>query len=151
MGAEYLYMAVYIVFFSGVLMFFTDWETTVSFIIGAITSILCGWIGMQIAVFTNVRTAHECWKDLESGFKVAIQGGCVMGLSLVSFGVLALWLWKECMRGVAFRRIGLQRAAGHIHEQQRWRLGQLQKVHLCRRPGQGFHKGFRGAQELGDR
>merc|ERR1712032_939729 len=90
--AEYLYMAVYIVFFSGVLMFFTDWETTVSFIIGAITSILCGWIGMQIAVYTNVRTAHECWKDLASGFKVAIQGGCVMGLSLVSFGVLALWL-----------------------------------------------------------
>merc|ERR1711972_1074387 len=54
--------------------------------------ILCGWIGMMIAVFTNVRTTHQCWKDLKSGFDVAIQGGCVMGLSLVSIGVLALWL-----------------------------------------------------------
>jgi inorganic pyrophosphatase len=42
---------------------------------------------MKIAVYTNVRTTHECWKDLSSGFKVAIQGGCVMGLSLVSLGV----------------------------------------------------------------
>jgi len=90
--AEYLYMAVYIILFSFILMFFTDWETTVSFVVGAITSIACGWIGMQIAVYTNVRTAHQCWADISLGFKVAIQGGCVMGLSLVSFGVLALYL-----------------------------------------------------------
>merc|ERR1712241_1111902 len=49
-------------------------------------------IGMMIAVFTNVRTTHQCWRDLPSGFAVAIQGGCVMGLSLVSIGVLALWV-----------------------------------------------------------
>merc|ERR1719199_1937650 len=73
-------------------MFFTDWETILSFVVGAVTSIACGWIGMQIAVYTNVRTAHQCWADLGLGFKVAIQGGCVMGLSLVSLGVLALWL-----------------------------------------------------------
>merc|ERR1712127_523628 len=46
---------------------------------------------MRIAVFTNVRTAHQCWRDLPCGFEVAIQGGCVMGLSLVCIGVLALW------------------------------------------------------------
>merc|ERR1719220_312493 len=45
----------------------------------------------MIAVYTNVRTTHQCWKDLKSGFNVAIQGGCVMGLSLVSIGVLALF------------------------------------------------------------
>jgi len=60
-------------------------------VVGAITSIICGWIGMRIAVYTNVRTAHQCWKDLGPGFKVAIQGGCVMGLSLVSIGVGALY------------------------------------------------------------
>jgi len=88
--AEYTYMAVYIVLFSIFLVYFTGTATIVAFVVGAVTSIVCGWIGMRIAVFTNVRTAHQCWKDLKSGFDVAIQGGCVMGLSLVSIGVLAL-------------------------------------------------------------
>jgi len=90
--AEYAYMAVYIVIFSFILVHFTGVPTTIAFVVGAITSILCGWIGMRIAVYTNVRTTHQCWKDLPSGFAVAIQGGSVMGLSLVSIGVLALWL-----------------------------------------------------------
>jgi len=88
--AEYTYMAVYIVLFSIILIFFTGVPTTIAFVVGAVASILCGWIGMRIAVYTNVRTTHQCWKDLPSGFDVAIQGGCVMGLSLVSIGVLAL-------------------------------------------------------------
>merc|ERR1740117_2485465 len=82
---------VYIVVFSFILAFFTDLESTVSFIVGGITSIVAGWIGMQIAVYTNVRTAHQCWRDMGRGFDVAINGGSVMGLSLVSLGVLVLW------------------------------------------------------------
>merc|ERR1719162_1799538 len=85
-------MAVYIVLFSVFLFFFTGMATTISFVVGALTSIVAGWIGMKIAVFTNVRTAHQCWKDLQSGYDVAIQGGSVMGLSLVSIGVLDLLL-----------------------------------------------------------
>merc|ERR1719234_504251 len=52
----------------------------------------------MIAVYTNVRTTHECWKDLKSGFNVAIQGGCVMGLSLVAIGVLALFILIEVFK-----------------------------------------------------
>jgi len=89
---EYSYMGVYVVVFSGILYWFTGWETTVSFVFGAITSIICGWIGMKIAVYTNVRTAHECWAELRRGFDVAIQGGCVMGLSLVSVGIINLFI-----------------------------------------------------------
>ena len=58
--AEYAYMAVYIVIFSGILTHFTGVPTTIAFVVGAVTSILCGWIGMRIAVFTNVRTKHQC-------------------------------------------------------------------------------------------
>jgi len=89
--AEYKYMGVFIVGFCGILYPLTGWETTVSFVVGGVTSIICGWIGMKIAVYTNVRTAHECWKELGLGFDVAIQGGSVMGLSLVSLGVLVLF------------------------------------------------------------
>merc|ERR1712176_1679158 len=90
--AEYTYMAIYIVLFSVFLVFFTGVPTMIAFVVGALTSILAGWIGMSIAVFTNVRTAHECWLDLKSGYKVAIDGGCVMGLSLVCVGVIDLFL-----------------------------------------------------------
>lgn len=93
--AEYTYMAVFIVLFSGILIWFTGIATTIAFVVGAITSIICGYLGMRIAVYTNVRTTHQCWRDLPSGFKVAIQGGCVMGLSLVSIGVVALWVLIE--------------------------------------------------------
>ena len=96
--AEYTYMAVYIVIFSGVLIYFTGVPTTVAFVVGAVTSIICGWIGMKIAVYTNVKTTHQAWRDLSSGFVVPIQGGCVMGLSLASIGVLALFPLVEAFR-----------------------------------------------------
>jgi len=92
LAAEYLYMAAYMFFYSFVHKYFCDWETTASFIWGGTTSIICGWIGMKIAVYTNVRTAHECWASLKLGFAVAIQGGAVMGLSLVSLGVFNLFV-----------------------------------------------------------
>merc|ERR1712019_261272 len=89
--AEYTYMAYYIIAFSIFLVFFTGLPTMIAFVVGSLTSILAGWIGMSIAVFTNVRTAHECWLSLKSGYKVAIDGGCVMGLSLVCIGVIDLF------------------------------------------------------------
>merc|ERR1719355_488477 len=98
---EYSYMGVYVVVFSGILYWFTGWETTVSFVFGAITSIICGWIGMKIAVYTNVRTTHECWAELKRGFAVAIQGGAVMGLSLVSIGILNLFLLIQVLLSVS--------------------------------------------------
>merc|ERR1712048_1332198 len=71
--AEYFAMGVYIVVFSIFLFFFTNVQTTISFVLGGVTSILCGYIGMMIAVKTNVKTTHESWMDLAKGFDVAIQ------------------------------------------------------------------------------
>jgi len=96
--AEYAYMAVYVVVFGIFLYFLTGGACAISFVTGSVTSILAGWIGMKIAVFTNVRTAHECWRSLGDGFKVAIDGGCVMGLSLVSIGVLMLFILIQVLQ-----------------------------------------------------
>merc|ERR1719221_854012 len=46
--AEYTYMAGYIVIFSAILIYFTGVPTTVAFVVGAVTSILCGYLGMRI-------------------------------------------------------------------------------------------------------
>mmetsp|Transcript_101062 Transcript_101062/g.283304 ORF Transcript_101062/g.283304 Transcript_101062/m.283304 type:complete len:471 (+) Transcript_101062:402-1814(+) len=59
-------------------------------------------------------------------------------------------LWKERMRGLAVRCLGVERAAGHLHEQHRRGVGQLEEVHLGRRIGQGVCEGLGGAQELCD-
>jgi inorganic pyrophosphatase len=49
--------------------------TTVAFLIGGLTSILSGYIGMRVAVFSNVRTTKECAQDINLGFRVAYRGG----------------------------------------------------------------------------
>lgn len=89
---EYQWMLVYIVLFSCVIGPTVGYATMFAFILGAVTSIVCGWIGMVIATHANVRTAHEAFSSLEKAFEVAMSAGSVMGLSLVSLGVLNLLL-----------------------------------------------------------
>lgn len=64
--------------------------TTAAFLIGGATSILSGYIGMRIAVYTNVRTTKECAEDIHKGFVVAYRGGQVLGFVLVGLALLIL-------------------------------------------------------------
>lgn len=66
--------------------------TTSAFIVGGFTSILSGYIGMRIAVYTNVRTTKECAEDIHKGFVVAYRGGQVLGFILVGLALLVLQL-----------------------------------------------------------
>jgi len=82
-----------------VLIFFTvenkiyqAWATS-AFILGCLTSILSGYIGMKVATFSNYRCAFCAWtKGMNSAFDVAFRAGCVMGFGLTSFGLLMLVL-----------------------------------------------------------
>jgi len=101
---EYLYMAVYVFVFSILIVCFYNFTgtqpnrlalglaTMCAFIIGALTSIVSGYIGMSAAVMCNVRTAHECWVEgFAEGLDVALRGGSIMGFGLCSLGVLVLY------------------------------------------------------------
>ena len=78
---EYTYLAVFCAGFSILLYFLAEPEgqwfpfTTVAFIIGALTSMACGYIGMRIAVHTNVRTTWSCCNSVDDGFHMAFKGG----------------------------------------------------------------------------
>ncbi len=61
-----------------------------AFLIGGFTSILAGYIGMRIAVYTNVRTTKECADDIAAGFVVAYRGGQVLGFMLVGLALFVL-------------------------------------------------------------
>jgi len=62
----------------------------VAFAVGGFTSIVSGYIGMRIAVYTNVRTTKECATDISNGFIVAYRGGQVLGFVLVGLALLVL-------------------------------------------------------------
>jgi K(+)-stimulated pyrophosphate-energized sodium pump len=72
--------------------------TVWAFIAGAILSAVAGNLGMRIATLANVRTAEAAKESLGKGLAVAFASGSVMGLSVVSLGLLgvtALWLWLQ--------------------------------------------------------
>jgi len=69
-----------------------EFYTTIPFLIGAGTSVLSGYIGMQVAVRANVRTTKLAMESLDNGFKLAFKGGLVLGFTLVGLALLNLIL-----------------------------------------------------------
>jgi len=98
--AEYKYLAVFVVVFTVVVIFAVDVYAAIAFVLGCFTSTFSGWIGMKIATYTNYRTSHQCWSSVTLGYAVAIQGGSVMGLSLVAMGLLVLMLLILCFKSM---------------------------------------------------
>jgi Na+/H+-translocating membrane pyrophosphatase len=73
--------------------------STLAFFVGAITSIICGYLGMKIATYANVRTTFMAITNdendetvYEGAFKTAFRAGSVMGFLLTSIGLLFLYI-----------------------------------------------------------
>ena len=64
-----------------------------AFITGALFSGLCGYLGMQTATQASSRTAQGASVSLNQGLQIAFRSGAVMGLLVVGFGLLNLWVW----------------------------------------------------------
>lgn len=93
--AEYRVLAIFVIVVAAILAFSADavtssWMVAISFIVGAISSGLAGFIGMKVATKANVRTTHAARESLGKGLEVAFAGGSVMGLGVVGLGVLGL-------------------------------------------------------------
>ena len=92
---EYAYLAVFCVLFGAIVFFLAETNggevwTLVAFELGAVISILAGFIGMRIAVKANVRTTKECAFSLSRGFVTAYKAGCVLGFVLVGLALFFL-------------------------------------------------------------
>lgn len=66
--------------------------STLAFIVGAVTSILSGYLGMAIATYANARTALEARKGLAPAFMAAFRSGAVMGFLLAGNALLVLFV-----------------------------------------------------------
>ena len=68
---------------------------TLSFVLGAICSLIAGFVGMWISIRANIRTAVGAMKSINEGLQVALRGGAVAGLIVVAMsllGVVGLYL-----------------------------------------------------------
>ena len=92
--AEYRVLAIFVIIVAVLLGFLAEgdnaWYVAISFLVGAFSSGLAGFLGMRVATKANNRTTHAAQDGLAKALNVAFTGGSVMGLSVVGLGVLGV-------------------------------------------------------------
>ena len=92
LGREYKILFIFVAVVAVVLGLvpMLGWWVTLAFVFGAGCSALAGYIGMNMAIRANSRTAAAAQKSLNAGLRVSFRSGAVMGLCVVGIGILGM-------------------------------------------------------------
>jgi len=75
-----------------IILLLFNWSTSLAFICGVLLSLFAGYIGMNVAVRTNVRTASAARHSPGATLRIGFLGGAVMGLTVPGISLVALSL-----------------------------------------------------------